>query len=142
MKEDLGRKKEGILFLLVVGILAFILAGCTLVPKEKERKEAGFVIVTKEHIPERLKELIELKKEQMMKLTYIDKDKRYIVIGYGKQKGGGYSIVVKDFYATDNALYVDTCLLGPKEKPKKEEVSSCPYLVLQTSEIGLPVVFQ
>ena len=77
-----------------------------------------------------------------MKLTYVDQGKRYIVIGYGKQNSGGYSIYIKDFYKTDNALYVDTCLMGPKEKKEAQETVSYPVMVLRISEMGLPVVFQ
>lgn len=139
-----GRRKwtERLIGILALFLIAGSASGCTLIPPEQERKEAGFVIVTEEYIPERLMELIELKKEQMMKLTYIDEGSRYIVIGYGKQESGGYSIAVKDFYATGNALYVDTCLMGPKKKPEKEKIASYPYLVLKTTELGLPVVFQ
>ena len=142
MKDGTRKQKRRIVRVLVMFMLLVYIAGCTLVPPKKERKEAGFVIVTGEYIPERLTQLIELKKEQVMKLTYIDGGNRYIVVGYGKQESGGYSIVVKDFYATDNALYVDTSLLGPREKPEKEAVASYPYLVLKTTEVGLPVVFQ
>ena len=134
-------KKKGIRITAVILVCA-ILAGCSLVVPQKEKKPAQFVVISEDLIPEELAGLIQKKKEEVMKLTYVDDGKRYIVIGYGKQKSGGYSIVVRDFYTTDNALYVDTCLLGPKERPKKEEVASYPYLVLRTTEIGLPVVFK
>ncbi len=134
-------EKKGMRMITVLLVCA-ILAGCSLVPPQKEKKPAQFVVISEDLIPEELAGLIEEKKEEVMKLTYVDEGKRYIVIGYGKQKSGGYSIVVRDFYTTDNALYVDTCLLGPKEKPEKEEVASYPYLVLRTTQIGLPVVFK
>lgn len=140
VKEKKGIKKPGRILKLL--LLCILLAGCSLVPPQKEKKPAEFVVISEELIPKELAELIEGKKEEVMKLTYVDGGKRYIVIGYGKQKSGGYSIIVKDFYTTDNALYVDTGLLGPKEKPQKEEVASYPYLVLCTTEIGLPVVFK
>ena len=53
------------------------------------------------------------------------------------------SIYIKDIYATENALYVDTCLLGPQKKTRKgKEVPSYPVIVLQITEMGLPVVFK
>mgnify|MGYP003300958324 CR=1 FL=1 len=76
-----------------------------------------------------------------MKLTYVDGKDRYLIIGYGKQNTGGYSISIKDLYATENAIYVDTCLMGPKEQNTKN-APSYPVIVLQISEMGLPVVFQ
>ncbi|MBQ9989565.1 MAG: protease complex subunit PrcB family protein [Lachnospiraceae bacterium] len=142
VKEEKRTRKEKLVGMLIMFLLMTGIAGCTLVPEEQERKEAAFVIVTEAYIPERLLELIELKKEQVMKLTYVDEGSRYIVIGYGKQESGGYSIAVRDFYMTQNALYVDTCLMGPDKKPDKEGGVSYPYLVLKTTQLGLPVVFQ
>lgn len=139
MKQT-GWKTNG--WLCTIILVVFFLAGCSLVPMEKEKKPAEFVVISEEYIPEELAKLIELKKEEVMKLTYMDEGKRYIVVGYGKQDSGGFSIVIRDCYVTDNALYLDTSLLGPDEKPQKEEVTSYPYLVIQTQELGLPVVFQ
>lgn len=108
---------------------------------EEEKREIPFVIVSEECIPKELASLIEQRKEQEIKLTYVDEDKRYIIIGYGKQNTGGYSIYIKDLYAAQNAIYVDTCLMGPKEQSKKN-APSYPVMVLQISEMGLPVVFK
>lgn len=142
MKEEWRKKKTRGCRLVLLILLMGISMGCSLVPPQKEKKPASFVVISEELIPQQLARLIEQKKSEVMKLTYTDQGKRYIVIGYGKQKSGGYSIVVREFYTTDNALYVDTCLLGPKEKPENKEVASYPYLVLRTTEVGLPVVFQ
>ena len=128
----------GIFLLFVTQLL-----GCKMqiVPQE-ERSEVSFSIISKECIPESLAKLIEERKEEEIKLTYVDQGQRYIVIGYGKQNSGGYSIYIKDLYKTENALYVDTCLMGPKEKEQKQETTSYPMIVLRISEMGLPVVFQ
>lgn len=142
MKEEEWKKRKRGCALAFSILCMGIVMGCSLVPPQKEKKPASFVVISEELIPDQLAQLIERKKSEVMKLTYMDQGNRYIVIGYGKQKSGGYSIVVREFYTTDNALYVDTCLLGPKEKPQKEEVASYPYLVLRTTEVGLPVVFQ
>lgn len=120
------------------------LQGCEfkIVPQEQEKKELEFVIVSEECIPEPVAILIEGRKEEEMKLTYVDGKDRYLIIGYGKQNTGGYSISIKDLYATENAIYVDTCLMGPAKKNKMKEVPSYPFIVLQIWEMGLPVVFQ
>lgn len=137
-KQIEGLFAFGIFFFLVI-----LLQGCKvqIVPQE-ERSEVLFSIISKECIPESLAKLIEERKEEEMKITYVDQGNRYIVIGYGKQDSGGYSIYIKDLYKTENALYVDTCLMGPKEKSKKQETTSYPMIVLRISEMGLPVVFQ
>ena len=71
----------GIFLLLVTQLL-----GCKMqiVPQE-ERSEVSFSIISKECIPESLPKLIEERKDEEMKITYVDQGKRYIVIGYGKQ---------------------------------------------------------
>ena len=38
----------------------------------------------------------------------------YIVIGEGPQKGGGYSVAVKELYETDNSIVIRTELTGPE----------------------------
>ena len=139
-------KRKQVKCLFALGIFFFVVTqilGCEMqiVPQE-ERKEVSFSIISKECIPESLAKLIEERKDEEMKITYVDQGKRYIVIGYGKQNSGGYSIYIKDLYKTENALYVDTCLMGPKEKTKIQETTSYPMIVLRISEMGLPVVFQ
>ena len=133
----------GALALGIFIVLVAQLQGCKMrVLPQEERQEVSFTIISKECIPDSLAKLIEERKEEEMKLTYVDQGKRYIVIGYGKQNSGGYSIYIKDFYKTENAIYVDTCLMGPKEKKEVQETSSYPVMVLRISEMGLPVVFQ
>ncbi|MBR5577525.1 MAG: protease complex subunit PrcB family protein [Lachnospiraceae bacterium] len=134
------KKIYGILFFL--GMI--ILCGCEVkvIEKQGEKRELPFVILGKEVIPEELKKLIEEKKEEEIKLTYVDEEGRYIIIGYGKQNTGGYSIYIKELYATENAIYVDASLIPPKEYKKEEQVSSYPVMVIQISEMSLPVVFR
>lgn len=132
---------------ILIGVFVFFLLqiqGCKIkiISKEEPRSEVRFSIISEDCIPESLGEIIENKKEKVMKLTYVDQGKRYIIIGYGEQKSGGYSIYIKDLYKTENAVYVDTCLVGPGEKEIKEGIASYPWIVLQISEMGLPVVFQ
>ena len=133
-----------IMILVVLLVLGMQIQGCEfkIIPKEQERREVEFVIVSEDCISKEMQTLIESRKEEEMKLTYVDGENRYIIIGYGKQNTGGYSIYIKDLYATENALYVDTCLLGPKKGGKPKEIPSYPVIVLQISEMGLPVVFK
>lgn len=133
-----------ILILVIFIVLGMQIQGCDfkIISQEQEHREVEFVIVSEECIPENVKTLIENKKENEIKLTYVDGKDRYLIIGYGKQNTGGYSIYIKDLYATENALYVDTCLMGPTKETKVKEVPSYPVIVLQVWEMGLPVVFQ
>lgn len=132
-----------IIVLVVLIVLGMQIQGCKfkIIPQEQERREVEFVIVSEECLPKEVVTLIENRKEEEMKLTYVDGEDRYIIIGYGKQNTGGYSIYIKELYATENALYIDTCLLGPSKESKPKNIPSYPVIVLQISEMGLPVVF-
>ena len=140
-------RRTWIVSIIILGILMVLglqVQGCKfkIIPEEQERREVEFIIVSEECIPDEIKTIIDTRKEEEIKLTFADGEDRYIIIGYGKQNTGGYSIYIKDFYATENALYVDTCLLGPKKESKGKDAPSYPVIVLQTSEMGLPVVFK
>ena len=141
-----AKKKRSIsvVVLLILATVGIQLQGCgfKIISEEETKREIPFVIVSEECLPKELHSFIEQKKEKEIKSTYVDAKDRYIIIGYGKQNSGGYSIYIKDLYVTDNAIYVDTSLLGPKEKSKKENIPSYPVIVLQISEMGLPVVFK
>lgn len=131
--------------LLSVAALA-MLAGCGSEkndPMEKI-KDLEFTVLADDNIPQELKVVIEEKKQDPFKVTYQDNGFMYICVGYGEQVSGGYSIAVNALYLTENAIYMDTTLLGPDPSDpaagKKNSVS-CPYIVLKTEFIDKPVVF-
>ena len=83
----------------------------------------------------------EAKKESAFKLTYADEGYLYICVGYGKQESGGYSVTVNELYETDNAIYVNTNLLGPKAGSSPGTSPSYPYIVLKIEFRDKTVVF-
>ncbi len=117
--------------------------GCS-VEKESETKirDLEYSIVKEEDIPEELKNVIESKKQQIFKLSYADNGEMYIAVGYGEQQTGGYSIQVKELYLSDNAVYFDTELQGPKKEEINHEAKSYPYIVIKTEQREESVVFQ
>ena len=142
MKSSKNKWRFWLTLLLILSLIPAI-AGCKFkIVQEENKREIPFVIVSDDCIPMELKNLIEQRKEEEIKITYVDGKDRYIIIGYGKQSTGGYSVYIKELYATDNAIYVDTSLLGPSSEKKPPKAPSYPVLVLQISEMGLPVVFQ
>ena len=50
---------------------------------------------------------------------------------------------MNDLYLTENAIYVDTTLLGPQpgDTAVKKDTPSYPYIVLKTEFLDKPVVF-
>ena len=86
--------------------------------------------------------IVEEKKENAFKLTYNDDAYLYIVIGYGQQPQGGYSIAVNELYLTEDAIFVNTTLLGPESTSAAGQTPSYPYIVLKTDYLDKPVVFE
>ena len=134
-------KKWIALLLLVCGMMG--LTGCTMLSEERVKlQDLGFTVLSEEVIPEELKTIIDEKKADPFKLTYSDDAYLYIVIGYGQQNGGGYSIAVNELYLAEESVYVNTTLLGPEQRDTGSKVPSCPYIVLKTDFIDKPVVFE
>lgn len=130
----------------VLGAAALLLlAGCAKETDPLQKiKDLEFTVLAEDNIPEELKTVIEEKKANAFKVTYQDNGFLYICIGYGEQVSGGYSITVNDLYLTENAIYVDTTLLGPdpaEDSAAKRNTPSYPYIVIKTEFIDKPVVF-
>ena len=66
----------------------------------------------------------------------------YIVIGEGPQKGGGYSVAVKELCETENSIVIRTELMGPETGEAKGTETSYPVLIVKTEYRDKPVVFR
>lgn len=131
---------------IIIGIAVLVIVLCTGCSVEKtdatKVKDLEYSIVKEEDIPEELKTVIESKKQQIFKLSYEDKEEMYIAVGYGEQQTGGYSIQVKEFYLSENAIYFDTELQGPKKEEAGNKAKSYPYVVIKTDRREESIVFQ
>ena len=67
----------------------------------------------------KVQELIEENKTKEFQLTYQEQGNLYLIKGYGEQKTGGYSIRIEDVSLWENAIHVQTMLIGPKEENLK-----------------------
>lgn len=123
-------------------ILTILLTGCgNQKDSVKKIKDLEFTIVEEQNIPEELKTIIDQKKNDAFKLSYSDADYLYIVVGYGEQKTGGYSVTVDDLYLAENAIYINTNLLGPSKDEQVIQSLTYPYVVVKTEYIDKSVVF-
>lgn len=137
------RKLRGLLLLLMTMITAMGLIGCDTKEDEIKRlKDLEFTVVEDNDIPGELKEIIDEKKEEPFKLSYSNKDYLYIVVGYGKQNSGGYSITVEDLYLTNNAIYIDTNLIGPSKEDMVSQGVTYPYIVVKLEYRDERIVFE
>lgn len=127
--------------LALIALLAVLCAGCGEKKDGEARQKLEFTVVDEGRLPEELRKTLEEKKEESFKLTYADGGYMYLCVGYGKQESGGYSIAVKDLYATETEICLDTDLIGPKEAEDKSPEPSYPYLVIKTPFVDKTVVF-
>ena len=131
-----------ICLLVIVSIMAAMLSACGgETEKEENRNNLEFTVVSEDRLPDELKEILDQKKESAFKLAYADEGYLYICVGYGKQESGGYSVTVNELYETDNAIYVNTNLLGPKAGSSPGTSPSYPYIVLKIEFRDKTVVF-
>ena len=143
LKKRQNAVKMALCVVVSAGIMLF-LAGCTFLSEEKVKlRDLDFTVLSEEKIPEELKTVLDERKSKPFQITYTDNQYLYICIGYGEQETGGYSISVNALYETDNAVYFDTTLQGPKpgENEGKKTSPSCPYVVIKTEMVEKPVVF-
>lgn len=130
----------------VVQIMCFsfiLLAACGVeTASDKKVKNIDFTVVNEEDIPETLMNAIEEKKSAPFKLSYCDDKEQYLVVGYGEQKSGGYSILVDGLYTTENTIVFATTLKGPEANEGVTEAVSYPYIVVKMEYIEYEVVFE
>lgn len=126
-------------------LLCFGLIGCQSKTLETDkRKDLEFTVVKESEIPEELRAHIEEKKEKEFKFTFYNQDKKdylYIIVGYGQQPTGGYSIAVEVLYLTNNSIYIDTSLIGPAKDDVVTQALTYPYIVVKIPYMDKPVTF-
>lgn len=132
-----------LLAIIMIALLLALVSGCTSPAAEKKKlKDVDYTILEERDIPEKLTESIERKKEAEFKLSFETENDLYLVHGYGEQETGGYSIVVRELFLTENALYFDTELLGPENGSNPQKKPSYPYIVVKTKKYKQNIVFE
>lgn len=137
------RRFRIIVLLLTTMITAIGITGCKSENTDiKKLKDLEFTVVEDADLPGELKEIIDEKKEEPFKLSYSNKDNLYIVVGYGKQSSGGFSVAVEELYLTSNAVYIDTNLIGPSKDDVVTQGVTYPYVVVKLEYRDEKIVFE
>ncbi len=137
------RRFINLLLSLTIMITIIGFGGCKQEDTEvKKIKDLDFTVVEDADLPGELKEIIDEKKEEPFKLSYSNKDNLYIVVGYGKQNSGGYSISVDELYLTSNAIYINTNLIGPSKEDLVAQGVTYPYVVVKLEFREERIVFE
>jgi len=140
--EVVMKRQRIFILLLVIIATAAALIACGKEDEIKKIRDLDFTVVEDADLPGELKELIEEKKAEPFKISYSNKDNLYIAVGYGKQNSGGYSITVDEVYLTNNAIYIDTNLIGPSSDDVVSQGVTYPYVVVKLEYIDKRVVFE
>ena len=127
-----------LLFSFMAGISACSVTDMT----EKKVSDIGYTVISEEELPETLLKAINEKKAEPFKLSYVDNNDLYLVIGYGSQPTGGYSIVVDELFTTENTIVFGTTLKGPWDKADMQDAETYPYIAVKTEYIDCEIVFK
>ena len=129
------------IMILMVLCLSIFLTGCEKETRPAKIGKMEYTVVAGSDIPQELKKLINERKKNAFELTFSENSCLFVVRGYGKQKSGGYSIKINEFYQAKDTLVLDTELFGPKKDEKISEQPSYPYIVIKTEYREEPVTF-
>jgi hypothetical protein len=120
-----------------------MLTGCAVTQEMPEKiRDLDFTVVGADEEPQALVDIISEKKEEPFQMSYTLGEDLYIVVGYGAQELGGYSIQVNECYETESSIFVDTTLLGPESQEEMIDTVTYPYIVIKMEFIDKNVVFQ
>ncbi|TAH70887.1 MAG: protease complex subunit PrcB family protein [Anaerolineaceae bacterium] len=137
------KRLKTIITLLLIIFTVYGLVGCKKDESEiKKLKDLEFTVVEDADLPGELKEIIDEKKDKPFRLHYSNNDSLYIVVGYGKQNSGGYSIAVEELFLTDNAIYIDTNLIGPSQDDLVTQGVTYPYIAVKLEYMDKKIVFE
>lgn len=129
------------LLLAITICLIGILCSCQILTSEKVKlRDLDFTVQSEETTPEEVLEMIRERQKEPFKFTFTDGENLYICIGYGAQNRGGYSIAVDALYLTEDAVYVETTLLGPENGANSQQTVSYPYIVIKTEALDKTVI--
>lgn len=135
---SIGRKVG----VLVLAVCTMFVVGCSITDSSKEKvADIDFTVVTEEQLPKEVKDVIEEKKAEEFRVVFTAEENMYIVVGYGMKETSGYSIAVKDLYRTENAIRIDTNLIGPQKGETINEEATYPYIVIMIENMDMPIVF-
>lgn len=141
-KKDQG--KNNLLAAVTLSLTMILLTGCA-VPFSEEKEEGeplSFTVISKEVTPKEVLAEMEKRGTEPFQFTFRDGEEMYVCVGYGAQKGQGYSICVDECTKKEDVLYINMTLLGPEAGKGSERGISYPYIVIRTEYTELPVLVE
>ena len=106
-------------------LLSLCIAGCGIRSMSgQEEQELDYTVVKEENIPDEVRDIL------------------HIMVGYGLQNSGGYSIAVEGLTLAGEGICCETRLLGPDGGEELTTAVSYPYIVIKTEYRDAPVLFR
>ncbi|MDE6635747.1 MAG: protease complex subunit PrcB family protein [Lachnospiraceae bacterium] len=119
------------------------MTGCQMQEMSNDKvRDIDYTVVPEAELPETLRNAIEEKKKEPFRLSYSDNEELYLVVGYGEQMSGGYSIVVDSLYQTDNTIVFGTTLNGPEDDADVKEAPTYPFLVVKMEFLDCEIIYE
>lgn len=134
---------KALILLGILTICGFIFWSCGTDTKPEKTGDISYTIVPEEEVPEELQKLIDERKESEFRLSFSEGENLYLVVGYGRQETGGYSIQVKDLYLAGDVIYIDTELQGPlpEETESVQDSTAAPWIAVKMQQIDKTIYF-
>ncbi len=130
-----------IIFAVLIAICA-VVTGCGSQKSSVATKsQVDFTVVSKNDIPEELAQIIDGQKNSEFQMSSAIDGYTYIIVGYGEQPTGGYSIRVDEVSETDTYIDVKTTLMGPSAGEAVNKLATYPYIVLKIEYTDKNIVF-
>lgn len=129
----------------IISLCFFIIMMCSCTSSQENYvkiKDLEFTVVEESMLPEDLKTMIESKKIEPFTATFTQDGYIYITAGYGTKQSGGYSIIVRELYQSNEGICFLAELMGPGKNEAVIQTETHPYIVVKTEDIGLNVIFQ
>ena len=124
-------------------LLSLCIAGCGIRSMSgQEEQELDYTVVKEENIPDEVRDILQEHKGEKFQMTYQSEDYLYIMVGYGLQNSGGYSIAVEGLTLAGEGICCETRLLGPDGVEELTTAVSYPYIVIKTEYRDAPVLFR
>ena len=135
---------KALIILVIVIACGFVFWACGSDSRPEKTGEISYAIVPENEVPEELMKLIDERKESEFRLSFSEGEDLYLVVGYGRQETGGYSIQIKDLYLSGDVIYLDTELLGPlpEETADAKDSTAAPWLAGKMQQMNKTIYFE
>lgn len=133
-----------VILLVMLTAIGFVFWACGKETKPEKTGEISYEVVPEEDVPEELQKLIDERKESEFRLSFSEGENLYLVVGYGRQETGGYSIQILDLYLADDVIYMDTELQGPlpEETADVKDSTAAPWIVVKMQKVDKTIYFE